>query len=358
MKIGIITFHWATNYGAILQCYALQTYLEDMGHDVYIINYRPKNYKKTLLKCFFTPRVWSYSSNVKAYIKEQKLEKFRKKYLNETKLYESLEELQSNPPKLDVYVCGSDQIWNPSFTMFGEGKPTPAYFLNFGKDGIKRIAYAVSFGVEVYPEAPSTIARNYVPYFDAISVRENTGLNIVTQLGFTKPIKLSDPTILLDKFKYAFNASNINHATSIKKSAFFYVLRNEDNGIKKIKEHLKVNYRLNTTEGLFNQNSIEEWVRGIQSASIVVTNSYHGMIFSIIFHVPFIVVLAKGAASGMNDRFITLLGHLKLEHRAIEDFNKDEFNKLANEQFNWESIDSKLAEIKKDSNMFFNKILK
>ena len=354
MKIGILTFHWATNYGAILQAFALQTYLKKMGHDVYIINFRPKKHKKTLLGCFSSHRFWNYLANVKEFIKERKLDVFRREYLNETLPYESLDELKSNPPKFDLYICGSDQIWNPSFTTRGEGKATSVYFLDCGNNDIKRIAYAVSFGCENYPEAASTIAKQYIGHFKAISVREDSGIHIVTKLGFLNPIKLPDPTLLLLRDEYNF-ANTVQ--VSSKKTAFVYILRGETKDVKGIKSYLEMNYKLDTTNELFNPYSVEEWVSSIKNASIVLTNSFHGMVFSLIFHVPFIVVLYKGSAAGMNDRLKSLLSYLNLEHRVIDDYDVDKLNVLVDDQINWQKVDDQLTRFRNETNTFFDQML-
>lgn len=354
MKIGILTFHWGTNYGAILQAYALQTYLESMGHEVHIINYKPKRFNKSLLSCFLTPRFYLYASNIKAYLKEKKMKVFRRKYLHETVLYESLTELKKNPPNFDVYVCGSDQIWNPSFTTKGEGGPTSTYFLDFGDKNIKKIAYAVSFGCDIYPKIASNIAIKYIPSFNAISVRENSGVQIITKMGFKEPIRLPDPTLLLDSTEYRFADSPV---TRNQKIAFFYILRKEDKIIKKIKKSIKKIYSLETADKVFKPYSVEQWILGINNASIVVTNSFHGMVFSLIFHKPFVVVLSNGNSSTMNDRFNTLLSFLNLEHRILYNFDKENLEKLINDQINWQKTDSLVNELKQQSFIFFKRLL-
>ena len=356
MKIGILTFHWGTNYGAIIQAYALQTYLEKNGHEVYIINYRPKRFKKSLINCFRTPRVYLYLSNIAALLKEKKLINFRDLYLNQTRLYESSNELKKTPPDLDVYVCGSDQIWNPSFTSGGEGKPTSTYFLDFGDKNIKRVAYAVSFGCVHYPERAFNIAKNHVRSFDAISVREDSGLNIVSKLGFRSPIKLPDPTLLLKASDYVFPVDNtINNDNS--KVAFFYMLRNEQSRVKSLELYLQSSYKLISADEKFKPLSLEEWIRGIKNASIVITNSFHGMCFSLIFHIPFIVIPAIGKAGSMNDRFFTLLSYLNLEDRMMSEYNVNKTNSLISNDIDWKNVDEKINNLKMESDNFFNQIL-
>jgi len=354
MRLGILTFHWATNYGAILQAYALQTYLQKMGHVVYIINYRPGRYKKFILKCFYTKRFWLIPDNVIDYIKEKRLEVFRKKYFNETILYESLEELEKNPPKFDAYICGSDQIWNPSFTTNGEGGPTPVYFLSFGDKKVKRIAYAISFGCENYPGTAGKIAKEYMPGLDAISVRENSGISILSKLGINDAQVLPDPTLLLESNDYSFDKVS---DVSPKKRAFIYILRKENKIVRDIVGHIENEYSIERPNKAFNIYSVEDWANSIKNASLVVTNSYHGMLFSIINHVPFTVILSEGKAACMNDRFISLLNYLGLQKRALSKFDSKRFNSILDDNIDWGLIDTHVEVLKDRTRIFFKETL-
>lgn len=353
MKIGITTFHWATNYGAILQAFALKSYLEKAGHEVQLINYRPKQYQKTLLSCFSTIRFWHYFSNVKDYIKEQKLEKFRKLYLNETNTYHSLAELKANPPVFDVYICGSDQVWNPFFLTRGEGVPTSSYFLDFGKQETKRIAYAVSMGCEVYPAEAAELAKPYVQHFDAISVREDSGLAIIKGFGYPNPVKLPDPTLLL-KAKDYFFAKKEEHA---QKQVLFYLLRNEFGQLQDYVSYFKESYKINFNDNSLNPFSLEEWISSIKNADFVVTNSFHGMVFSLLFHVPFVVIIAKGKFAGMNDRFKTLLGSLNLEERMMEDYEQVKLDALVKKEIDWTAVDQGIDKLRAQTDAFFKESL-
>lgn len=354
MRIGILTFHWATNYGAILQAFALQTYLQNLDHDVFIINYRPKRFRKTIWKCFFTFRFWRYYLNLKEYFKEKKLEQFRQKYFNETVLYESSYELKSNPPMMDVYICGSDQIWNPYFTTMGEGTATSAYFLDFGGDTVKKIAYAVSFGCLRYPDAASKIAKKYIHKFDSISVRENSGIDITRNLGFPNPVKMPDPTLLLVRDKYMFSKAG---KPGIKKKVFVYILRDENKEIKPILSHLKKSLQVENVNRFMNPHSVEAWVTGIEDASIVITDSFHGMVFSLMFHVPFIVIPAKDKGAGMNDRLMTLLSTLDLEHRIMNNYACDKLRMLMEEEINWQKVDNQIKALQHETDIFFHQVL-
>ena len=125
MKIGILTFHWATNYGAVLQCYALQQTLAEMGHDVEVINYKPQRYDFSWKKYFRHPSSIRYIK--RDYIqhrKEKLLVQFRQEYLNLTQRYYANSDLDKISSYYDIVISGSDQILNPYFTNSGEGCPT------------------------------------------------------------------------------------------------------------------------------------------------------------------------------------------------------------------------------------------
>ncbi len=349
MKIGIITFHWATNYGAVLQAYALQYYLYKLGHEVSIINYRPKRHKKTFFKCFFTKRPWIIPKRISEYFKENTIERFRRTYLNETRIYETENEIKKEPPKFDIYICGSDQIWNPSFTLGGEGKPTGVYFLDFGESNITRIAYAVSFGCVKYPDVAGKLMKKYISSFKSISVREQTGTEILSGFGLKNALTLPDPTLLLDQTDYLFTKNECRSG----EMAFVYILRNENTIACQIQKLIEKKYIFINPNKIFREYTIEQWINYIQRTKLVITNSYHGVLFSLIYHVPFLVILSHGVSAGMNDRFYTILTPIGLEHRAIQKFEVRQITELLNEDIDWTIVDKHVEGLKHKANLFF-----
>jgi hypothetical protein len=340
MKIGIITFHWAINCGAILQAYALQTYLSRMGHEVKIINYIPINTIDCLINSFRTKRVWRIPGNIfeclkksSVYLNEYQFEKFRKKYLNLSNLYTSNKILKSNPPHYDVYICGSDQIWNPSLTMSGER----SYFLDFGGSDIKRIAYAASFGCKSWKFSRSLLAN-----FNAISVRENSGRRIVKEMGINDVCVMPDPTLLLEAKDYYKFVSSVE-----KGFVFFYILHQDQKVIERVKNYIEQSNKIVESKNV----GIEEWLTLIKGSDIVITNSFHGMVFSIIFNKPFIVVLVE--KSGMNDRVFTLLERLGLEDRVIEYYNEEKIEDIMKREIDWERVEKEIDCMRKEALNFF-----
>lgn len=355
MNIGIITFHWAVNYGAILQSFALQTYLQKKGHKVSIINYVPIGHKKSAFKSIINPL--RAKVELKKYFKDKKLERFRSNHLNLTDEYNTLDSLQKNPPNFDVYISGSDQVWNPYFLMKGEyGKYSPTYFLDFGESNVVKLAYAVSFGCEKYPELESSEAMKYVNNFTGIAVRENSGKKIVQDLGYHKDaIVVPDPTLLLSKDDYL----KLLDLPVLKKTnqAFVYFLRNEERDVKDILDEISTSYniKMNKESDLFTDD-ISEWIANFAYSDIIFTNSFHGVVFSMIFHKPFFVYLAKGKSAGMNDRFRTLLTNVGLVDRIVS--SHEEVKSKMNHKISWDEVDLRISMLRKVSDNYFSEFLK
>ena len=203
MKIGIITLWQSSdNYGQQLQCWALQQQLLKMGHEPYLVRYdidhRFGGQKQTLLKklvkfALVYPAVKSLQSKVERkreqklldYValrnKERHFEAFRNTELRlSNRLYANLKELRDNPPKADAYIVGSDQVWAHLLS----NPENAAMYLDFGENNTKRIAYAPSFSMPNYPVKLKSLLKAKLSKFDALSVREQTGVAICQELGY------------------------------------------------------------------------------------------------------------------------------------------------------------------------------
>jgi hypothetical protein len=195
-----MTFHWATNYGAVLQSYALQHYLQTQGVETEIINYIPRNFTKTFFGCLLgNPK--KYKTNFRELKKERAIRPFRQKHLRTTKLYSTHEELTAAVWDNGLYICGSDQIWNPYFTMQGEGKITLSYYLDFAPKGSKKVSYAASFGTTKLEMPMSKIVAEQLVSFDAISVRERSAVAMLERVGISAQL-ICDPVFLLSKSEW------------------------------------------------------------------------------------------------------------------------------------------------------------
>ena len=217
MKIKTITCHHVYNYGASLQAYALQHYLESLGHDVEIIDFNPWFHRARYNPFWIHPNAYGISAKIikmlpimkyivaplqafrkgmfKTWGRKKAFDKFEKQYYNLTNYkYLSSDDLKRNPPVANIYVAGSDQIWN---TYYENGKE-PAYYLDFGDKKTKRISYAASLATSSIKDGYESFVKDELNKFNAISVREFTGAQVLNQLGLENISVVLDPVFLLD----------------------------------------------------------------------------------------------------------------------------------------------------------------
>ncbi len=339
MKIGILTFHWGVNHGAILQTYATTKYLINKNCDVEVIDYVPKEREIKFLKIFKPHYPSVMLERAEQWFKEQKLIGFRKK-LPLSKRYFSNQELIDNPPEVDILLCGSDQIWNPTFAMNGENKVTPVYFLNFGKSGCKKAALSVSFGCEKYPKNVELIAENYIKQLDCISVRENTGVSILKNLGVENVFLTADPTSLLSTDEYLVICKDVKENKN--KNIALCILRKQNKQTRELIKDVCCLLKIKKINDIKNK-SMQSWLAGIRDANVVVTNSFHCVMMCLKLHIPFYVILEANTLSGMNDRMYTLLERVGLTNRIVKDVS--ELNNSI--QINWNYVDFKMEEYAK-----------
>ena len=338
MKIGILTFHWATNYGAIMQCLALQRYLVSAGHDVKVINYKPRFYDDSLYNFFLYRKFLKLGEYIDNRKKENSLALFRKNHLNLTErvyTYSSISEISS---QFDVIISGSDQVANPAFLMFGEGKGiiSPAYFLGFKFEG-KRVGYALSFGCVTYPEEARKVASKYIGLFDSLSVRESSGVDIVKSLGRNDAEVVPDPTILMESSFYHVLADDSLFQNKEPYVYSFFIRHISDR--KTIINRLlgEKNVIWNNEDG---QSTMQGWLSKIKHAEHVITDSFHCVVMCLKLHKPFVVVTEQQGCVGMNDRLYTLLNRLGLSIQIC--YKEDVSICTFDWNYDWTIIDTKL----------------
>ena len=347
-KVGIITFHWATNYGAILQAFALQRFLELNDYNVKIINYKPRKYDLSFIKCFNSRSLHTLKSKLKNLSKERKLTAFRNKYLNLTNRYSSVAEIDCLD--YNYYISGSDQVWNTYFTLHGEKNNSKdicsAYYLSFAPITSKKIGYAISLGTTSYPQKILDRIIPFVQKFNLLTFRENSGVDTFNQIPGLANYLVCDPTLLLinhiSEYKFLLDSSEISN------DVFVYILRDKLSIVKAI-----INKRFSDNKIVFSSNeSITEWLSLIKNSKTIITNSYHGMIFSILFNREFYVLLDSN--NSMNDRFYTLLDYLGLKERIVFNNNPES---LTDKLIDWDTINRKLSEfVNTSSNVLLNSL--
>lgn len=381
MKIGIVTF-WQTrdNYGQMLQCLALQYKLKEMGHDPYLIRYAHSEYQYSLrAKIVYAIKKilkfdWSrlklngpLLSIASSKDKSRDFDGFRNTYIKQSqKKYYSLAELRNDPPSADCYIVGSDQVWSRSLDT-DDGK---VFYLEFGAKSIKKVAYAVSFGNVVFDRKRLKQLKCRSAKFDFISVRESEGMDVCSQAGISATHVL-DPTMLLPPQDYI---SLLNLGKKKEETIFIYALNISApdelgwDDIKNFADKANLSVKITPSSGyiqggeLFGDNekyyysSISEWCSTILSSKLVVTTSFHGVVFCILFHTPFVYVPLKGRFSKGNNRVLNLLEMLNLQrciyHEGLDYFKFSEMN------INWQVVDDILEEYRNKSIFFLKSALK
>ena len=351
MKIGILTFHWATNYGAVLQCYALQEYLKSLGHEVKIINYKPHLFDDnvfTFLRFRKFLHIGDYLNNCK---KEAALNDFRSSHLHQTERIYACKDMAYIAKRYDAIVSGSDQVVNPSFLLNGEGKGivSPTYFLGFPFDG-KRIGYALSFGCVTYPEDARKIASNYLKDFDIIGVRENTGIEIAKSMGRDDAIVVPDPTVLQipDFYHDIADKCTIQESRPYIYSYFIRHLVDRKLSINSLFEKELIIW--NNEDGDY---TMQGWLGKIKNAAFVITDSFHCVVMCLKFHKPFVVVTEQKGNVGMNDRLYTLLERVGLSDNIVYKGQLKDIDPFSEVSVNWSQADSILSEFHKSVDCLF-----
>ena len=333
MKIKTLTTYNVYNYGASLQAYALMTYLSQLGHDVEIINYQPEyltrkyNYKwvnpeskmsrYALARVVY--RILKFLQRQTTLANKRLFDNFTHHMLHETtQLYHTFDELQKNPPEADVYIVGSDQIWN----IFYEAGRDPVFYLEFVDSG-KRISYAASFSyIDIDEENCERIARS-LSKFDAVSVREYHGIDILRTMGIDGTWVL-DPVFLLsvDEWKKLMKPMNETNEpylliydfegnNELKNFAIKYA---KDKGLKMYSISDRA-YQTRYADKHFTKTGPCEFISLIYHCSAFVSNSFHGTAFSIMFHKPFYVFGRN--RHKVNSRMESLLSMFELSNRYI-----------------------------------------
>ncbi len=337
MRIAILTLPLHTNYGGILQAYALQTVLERMGHDVCLIEKRQKPLRLPLWKAplFYGKRIlknltghpfpifYEQKVNREKPIIQQHTDQFVRKYIKR-RIVNSFSEIKETD--FDAIVVGSDQIWRPKYFLNIEHA-----YLDFTEGwNIRRIAYAASFGTNEweYNKRQTRECGRLLQNFDAVSVREKSGIDLCRNHFNVQATHVLDPTMLLEAGDYI----KLFEAESTPKSPgtlLNYILDETPEKMALIEKIAKdkglIPFRVNSKVEDINallperiQPSVEQWLRGFYDAEFIVTDSFHACVFSILFNKPFLVYGNK--KRGLS-RFKSLLERIGLLDHLIVNVN-------------------------------------
>ncbi|QTV06632.1 polysaccharide pyruvyl transferase family protein [Faecalibacter bovis] len=365
-KIAILTQPLKSNYGGIIQNFALQKVLKENGFNVTTVDRDYKEYSKFKLTLNLIKRklINIFKGN-KQFIISYKNKKnifsnssyFIDNNINRTKKIRSTIDLKKHfeQNKYDAVIVGSDQVWRPMYSP-----NIYNYFFDFLEDNqnIKKISYAASFGTDKweFTNEQTVSCKKLVKQFDLITVREKSAINLVKDHFSRNAQFVIDPTLLIDKQEYinliSSKTININY-----KGIYTYVLdRNEEKNIiiNKIENDLgltsffcqpkcAITNPISKNIDDYKYPPMEEWLNGFYSADFVITDSFHGTVFSIIFNKPFIAIVNKERGAS---RFESLLSELGLLDRLIYNFSEKEIDNILSKSINFEEVNSKIQKLK------------
>lgn len=383
-KIGIITY-WESNdnYGQQLQCWALQHFLRERGYDAFLVRQylcpplkkrgakRIKQVIKDSIANVLYATNLAYIPTITKYFSfcldqeacRRQFPRFRAKELKMSKIFESPEALMDNPPQADIYITGSDQVWNYDMTR----GPLANYFLQFAPQKAKRISYAPSIAHKELTNEIKPIFQKYLQTFSAISVRETSAVGMLKEIGYNAE-QVLDPSMLLKADDYLRLAS---HARS-KANVFIYSMNYataEDIPFAQIAsfaEQKELPIIVTPGSGYlpaqelfegveYSYATICEWIQHIACSELIVTASFHGIVFAILMHRTFLYTPLRGTYAKSNNRVLDLLNELGLEDQILVE-NKA-IMEYSISQKKWEEVDKKLDQlIQKSTNYLMNAI--
>lgn len=348
MKIGILTQPFVTNYGGILQNYALQTVLKQRGYDVVTLDFKSFDYIiwiKQLVRYIihFDFQRPIPLGPLRSKIKYGKTRTFINTYISITnEKYTTPNDYFIKKNKLDAIIVGSDQVWRPKYNCYIEDM-----FLSFANNyNIKKLSYAASFGVDnwEFSDLQTRLCSQLVKQFAGISVREQSAIGLCRKYLGVDATFVLDPTLLLDRDHYI---SLCKDVPSQQTDIFAYFLDQNNDNIKLLSTIAKSNsftYRIKGIgENKDKKETIEQWISCFRDAKLILTDSFHGTVFSIIFNRDFYVI---GNRERGNARFESLLSTFDLEDRLITSTN------IVLKPIDWKKVNKIIEEQKSNSFKF------
>lgn len=330
MKIGILTLPLHTNYGGILQAWALQTVLERMGHEAFVI------------KNDFPLPIWRRAQkHFKELILKQDTD--LKLLVNPNKIIKFISAKHSK--QCDAIIVGSDQVWRYIYIKSIIGK----YFLDgYGKDVI-RLSYAASFGIDTwdYPETDTVRCSELIKQFKAVSVREKSGVELCKKYLGIEATHVLDPTQLLSKQDYltGLNTTPVSHPFS----TFILDPTEYKKDVVSRLEQLESATAFSLNKPIGEKLSVEEFIQHFAGTELLITDSFHGTAFAINFNIPFVVL---GNPNRGQTRLLSILETFGLQNRLLS--NPNDIKKLIAEKIDWKSVNEIMNDRRKDSLAFLN----
>lgn len=378
MKLGILTFHHSLNYGAMLQAKSLLNYLESLGHDVEFVDYNPPHVEKgATLKSLIIPRlskaylksIYLYYTDFRAKYKYKllfdKFESFRQQSLRCSSFsFASLNELSVTSQLYDVIFLGSDQIWNPS-DQYGLD---PIYFGKHISSIAKSIAsYAPSFGSIDRISEYSELFPDILSDIDSLSIREKSGRKFLSSMNIQSEV-VPDPTFLDKKFAtYGVLPREIDATNPY---IFSYILRDSSYMHAFFRDDFSF---IDSNVGHYSaatpwrrwkrlgqelQLSPFEFIGAIQNSNITISNSFHGVVTSVLTNTNFVALSLPGQKAGLSSRIYDILSELNLLHRFVKPEElSSSFREIYESPIDWISVNSQIDKLFLEGSAFIEKAL-
>ena len=340
MKIALLTIWHEKNYGAELQAYATVKVLQNLGHKVEMIDIRLSDMEEDSLKHKIASFISMFGQG------DRSFNRFWKKYIPTTRRYKNIIDLQNEPPQADVYLVGSDQVWNPDITKdFAK-----LYFLNFGDKKTYRISYASSFGKETWthPELVAYVREQFSLFF-SVSCREESGIGLLREEFGISAQCVVDPTLLLDDY------TELTGLLTETPTLVYYPLSYDEDLESysvQLAKRLGISAINNNSEELllgrlpWKRTSIEQWVRNIAQAQFVITRSFHGLVFCLLHQRQFAILASR---NGRGDRLVNLLKSVGLEDRFYADTEAIEKDRPWERKIDYSTIEPLIVQNRKSS---------
>ena len=346
--IATVTYHKHDNYGAVLQCYALQQTILGMGQETEVLNYachyvqNPFSIEAMKKKGFvgYLLGIFGWMSRLP---RRKKFASFRKKYLS-IGLPVTAKDLSKIEEKYDLFVVGSDNVWNPEITNFD-----PTYYLNFISDSRKKTSYAASFGLGEIPEKWRPYCQKWLSSFSRIGMREKEGAQAVQELLNREASVVLDPTMLLsgqewaDRFKLAQKTPKEKYLLVYQMVPSARLLELAEEAAQQLQCKIKcVPFpfgKIIRCRSCLRMGPVE-WLESIYHADFIITDSFHGTVFSILFHKKFAVCISQ-----LGNRIRNILENLGLELVLCNE--KDKLD--TNPPINYKTVEEKLAFLREKS---------
>ncbi|MDZ7861100.1 MAG: polysaccharide pyruvyl transferase family protein [Candidatus Krumholzibacteriota bacterium] len=354
MNIGILTFHQYDNYGAVLQAYAMMKTLHKIGHQCEIIDLRRRPRNR------FVSDVYERVFNRNFYL-------FREEYLNpRTGVYYADDDLCVLNKEFDCFLVGSDQVWRPELTQ----ERVLRYFLDFADENVLKISYAASFGTSTWrgdPELTENVS-SLLRGFDAISVREKSGVSICRDIFGVDATHVLDPALLLTESEYAVPLKDIYMELPQHYGVSFFMDSDSDVFESVITELLhslrgipvvslsvpQIRFRGKAYH--FGPRPVMDWLYALRHSEIIVTESFHCVAIAVVFGKKFICVVNRRRGKARLDSFLSMLG---LSDFLVErdQCTKERFSSLLSKEIDWSNVISVLRANRERSVEFLHRVL-